>query len=60
MFDYHSDKQWYFNMQYLTARDFIIPFIQQVRSFKTVDRILEIGCAEAGVLKAFVELNLFC
>ncbi|MBK9221077.1 MAG: methyltransferase domain-containing protein [Saprospiraceae bacterium] len=60
MFDYHADKQRYFEMQYLTARDFIIPFIKQLRSFKSEDRILEIGCAEAGVLKAFVEEHLFC
>ena len=60
MFDYHADKKRYFEMQYLTARDFIIPMLQNVRPFKSSDRILEIGCAEAGVLKAFVERDLFC
>jgi 2-polyprenyl-3-methyl-5-hydroxy-6-metoxy-1,4-benzoquinol methylase len=60
MFDYHEDKRRYFDMQYLTARDFIIPFLQDVRPLQSNDRILEIGCAEAGVLKAFLEKNVFC
>ncbi len=60
MFDYHADKERYFHMQYLTAKDFIIPFLESIRPFKNQDRILEIGCAEAGVLKAFLEKNLFC
>ncbi len=58
MFDYHKDKIRYFEMQYLTARDFIISFIETIRPLQPQDRILEIGCAEAGVLKAFVERGL--
>lgn len=60
MFEYHKDKQRYFDMQYLTARDFIIPFIEQKRPLKNQDRVLEVGCAEAGVLKAFIERDLSC
>ena len=60
MFDYHKDKQRYFDMQYLTARDFIIPFIESKRTIQKQDRVLEIGCAEAGVLKAFIEKELTC
>ena len=60
MFEYHADKERYFEMQYLTARDFIIPLLQSIRPFRDRDRILEIGCAEAGVLKAFLEKDLFC
>lgn len=60
MFDYHKDKQRYFDMQYLTARDFIIPFIESKRTIQKQDRVLEIGCAEAGVLKAFIEKDLTC
>ncbi len=60
MYAYHEDKSRYFEMQYLTARDFIIPFLESVRPLKPQDRILEIGCAEAGVLKAFLEKDLFC
>ncbi|HEX5624464.1 MAG TPA: class I SAM-dependent methyltransferase [Saprospiraceae bacterium] len=60
MYDYHADKIRYFEMQYLTSRDFIIPFIEAARPLRAGDRILEIGCAEAGVLKAFIERDLFC
>lgn len=56
MFEYHKDKDRYFEMQYLTARDFIIPFIQSSKKLTPGFRVLEIGCAEAGVLKAFLEI----
>ncbi|MBK9109129.1 MAG: class I SAM-dependent methyltransferase [Saprospiraceae bacterium] len=57
MFEYHKDKDRYFEMQYLTARDFIIPFIQTSKKLDPDFRVLEIGCAEAGVLKAFLEIS---
>jgi SAM-dependent methyltransferase len=60
MFEYHTDKKRYFEMQYLTARDFIIPCIEKIRPIHANDRILEIGCAEAGVLKAFLEKQTYC
>lgn len=60
MFDYHTDKQRYFEMQFLTARDFIIPLLAGFKTLKQGDRVLEIGCAEAGVLKAFLDIGLSC
>ncbi len=45
-------------MQYLTARDFIIPMLERCMPLHDAQRVLEIGCAEAGVLKAFLEKKL--
>ncbi len=59
MFEYHADKKRYFEMQYLTARDFIIPMLERHMPLLQGQRVLEIGCAEAGVLKAFLEKDLF-
>lgn len=60
MFEFHKDKATYFNYQYLTAREYIIPFITQVKPQRDIGRVLEIGCGEAGVLKAFVEIGCTC
>lgn len=60
MFEYHRDKERYFDMQYRTARDFIIPFIESHHALAPGQHVLEIGCAEAGVLKAFRERGMPC
>ena len=60
MFEFHTDLDRYFTMQYLTARDYIIPFLKDKNINVTQKRVLELGCAEAGVLKAFVEAGSFC
>ena len=60
MRDFHKDKERYFNIQYLTARDHIIPYINEVKRVEAGMRVLEIGCAEAGVLKAFREVGCDC
>ncbi len=60
MFDYHKDKDRYFQMQYLTARDHIIPFVDRVRQVDQKMRVLEVGCGEAGVLLAFLERGCEC
>jgi SAM-dependent methyltransferase len=54
MFEFHKDKNRYFDMQYWVSKNYIIPFIQPQT---TPLEILEVGCAEAGVLKAFAELG---
>ncbi|MFV1883736.1 MAG: class I SAM-dependent methyltransferase [Balneola sp.] len=60
MFDFHSDKSTYFNYQYKTAKEYIIPFLEDCFELKSDFKVLEIGCAEAGVLKAFTELGHEC
>lgn len=60
MYEFHADKDRYFNMQYQVTREHIIPFIRQFKPDVKWERVLEIGCAEAGVLKAFLEEGAFC
>lgn len=60
MFDFHKDKKRYFEYQYLTSRDYILPFVQPFMDSSKPLQVLEIGCAEAGVLKAFTEKGHQC
>ena len=55
MFDFHTDNEWYFQMQLMTANEYIIPFIEKTCPLREGMRVLEIGCGEAGVLKAFLD-----
>lgn len=55
MFEFHTDKQRYFQMQADNARQYVVPFVEQYKPITAGMRVLEIGCAEAGVLKAFIE-----
>ena len=54
-FKFHEDREIYFNHQTLTTKKYIIPFIEQLFLIKPDMQVLEIGCAEAGVLKAFLD-----
>lgn len=60
MRDFHKDKARYFNIQFLTAKEYIIPFLKDIVDFSKKLNVLEIGCAEAGVLKAFTDLDHNC
>lgn len=60
MYEFHSDKERYFDIQYRVTKDYILPFIQKLAPQKKWERVLEIGCAEAGVLKCFLEEGSFC
>lgn len=60
MLEFHSDKPRYFDFTYQTARDYIIPFIASGYLLSPDKKVLEIGSAEAGVLKAFTELGHQC
>lgn len=60
MFDFHKDTQTYFDFQYLNSKNYIIPFVMQDMPQGKLLNVLEIGCAEAGVLKAFIELGHQC
>ena len=55
MYSFHKDKKKYFQWQYDVAKEWVIPFIEEVGDIQPEARILEIGCAEAGVLKAFLD-----
>lgn len=60
MFEFHQDKARYFNIQYKISSEHIIPFVEPHINLDEQLQVLEIGCAEAGVLKAFTERDHQC
>lgn len=55
MFDFHGDRKRYFDIQVENTKKYVIPFIENYMDIPPGKRILEIGCGEAGVLKAFTD-----
>ncbi len=55
MFEFHTDKKRYFDIQVINTNKYVIPFIEKYASINSGSRVLEIGCGEAGVLKAFID-----
>jgi SAM-dependent methyltransferase len=47
-------------MQYTNSKEYILPFIERYISHDKKLDVLEIGCAEAGVLKAFTDKGHQC
>lgn len=60
MYEFHTQKQLYFDWMYYISRDYIIPFIKDFVPLNQKLNVLEIGCAEAGVLKAFAKKGHQC
>lgn len=56
----HKNKPQYFDEQALTTLNFVVPFISDVVKLGCETTILEIGCAEAGNLKPFLDLGCKC
>ena len=54
-YEFHKDKSAYFRQQYDNATANVVPFIHQYTEKKKQPRVLEIGCAEGGVIKAFID-----
>lgn len=53
----HNDKQRYFDEQGKTTGKFVLPLIAEFITISNATTVLEIGCAEAGNLKPFVDLG---
>lgn len=56
----HSNKQQYFEEQALTTKKFVIPYLSDLLKITPETEVLEIGCAEAGNLKPFLDLGCQC
>ncbi len=59
MFEFHSDRKRYFDIQEQNAESYVLPFIEEKYPIHTGMRVLEIGCGEGGVLKAFVKRGCY-
>ena len=57
-YDFHKDKRMYFRHQYWNAERYVLPFIEEAYPLGNVQNVLEIGCGEGGVLKAFLERGI--
>ncbi len=58
-FEFHKDKDTYIKWQYENAKNYVIPFIERQLPITKRMRVMEIGCAEGGVLKAFTDKGCF-
>ena len=55
MFEFHTDKKRYFEIQQENAEEYVIPFIEDKFKLVPGTRVLEIGCGEGGVLAPFLK-----
>ena len=58
MLKVHSDRLLYFEQQYTNTKKYIVTFIDEMFKLKPGMEVLEIGCGEGGVLKAFIDLGM--
>lgn len=54
-FEFHKDKETYINYQRENAINYVIPFIEEKLPLQKGMRVMEIGCAEGGVIQAFIQ-----
>lgn len=55
MLAHHGNAEMQFNQQYLNAKNYIIPWIENYKKLHSQTYVMDIGCGEGGVLKAFIE-----
>jgi 2-polyprenyl-3-methyl-5-hydroxy-6-metoxy-1,4-benzoquinol methylase len=54
-FDFHKDRDKYFNLQKQNTEKYIIPFIERFKKINSDHHVLEVGCRDGGVLLPFLE-----
>lgn len=57
---FHGNAPIKFQHQYFVTRDYIMPFIAKEMPLVEGLKVMEIGCGEGGVLKAFAEQGCIC
>lgn len=60
MLEFHTDYKRYFDIQYDNARQAVLPFIAQTKPLIPGLQLLEIGCGQGSLLKAFSEKGISC
>jgi len=58
--EHHGNAEMQFQQQYQNAKDHIIPFLNPEFVVGEGKQVMDIGCGEGGVLKAFVEAGCSC
>ncbi len=53
-FDYHSNRDKYFNIQKINTEKYVIPFIEQFKKIESSWKVLEVGSRDGGVLYPFL------
>lgn len=56
----HSSIDIRFQQQVDNSRDYLVPFVEEVIPIEKGLRVMEIGCGEGGVLKAFLDKKATC
>ncbi len=56
-YKFHSDKKRYFQFQFEHSRDYILPMVSEFLPKSQKLEVMEVGSAEAGVLKAFTDVG---
>ena len=54
-FEFHRDRDKYFNLQSENTNKYIIPFIEKLKEIDSSLKVLEVGCRDGGVLLPFLE-----
>ena len=60
MYDFHTDNKKYFEIQLSNVRQWIVPFVQQVKVIEPGMQLLEIGCGQGSLLRGFCEVGCNC
>lgn len=60
MYDFHTDNKKYFDIQLSNIRRWIVPFVQQVKVIEPGMQLLEIGCGQGSLLRAFSDAGCVC
>ncbi len=55
VYRFHRSGRSQFDQQRITTVESIIPFIESDRPLPPGTRVLEVGCGEGGVLRAFLD-----
>ena len=56
-YDFHDNRDKYFQLQHNNSKNYIIPFIEESKKIDSSMKVLEIGSRDGGVLSPFLELG---
>ena len=56
----HKDRLQYFKEQEYTTKNYVIPYISEIKPISKEIKLLEIGCGEGGNIKPFLDMGCQC